>query len=170
MWIFSIFKRRDRLWMTLIITGMLLSCVGINAVMPPERFLLFGMRNRVVRDYGLGLIRKFANDFDHLPDIGHQYGEIALPIAVKTYTSEALLPLGMNQKYPFLAWVKSRYSPPGPSYVSEAGNVVSVRWGSGLRGQWGFNVYLRGQKFMPSTDAETYILLASDDICFITEP
>jgi len=161
-WIISLFRKKHRLWTTAMLAG-LLALIGFQLiVLHPSKLIIYGMRNRMMRDYSLDDLRRFARDIDQLPrPPNDHYG------STKGFTMEDLDKTELKVKYPFLSWGKGPGFE-GPSFITESDGLVNVRWGGALAGHWGFSVVVNGGKANPSL-LDAKILRVSDDIFFITE-
>jgi hypothetical protein len=158
-WIVSMILRKDRLWMTATLIGLLV-LVGLKfgfILPPPHHLIVYGMKNRMVRDYSLDDLRRLAHDVDLLPRSPNEF-----PGPTKGFMGEDLDKTGLKGKYPFLSWGG------GVSHISERDGLVNVRWGGEPAGYWGFSVAVNGGKANPSS-LDAKILRVSDDIFFIAE-
>lgn len=149
-WLNSLALKSQRLLTTIVLVGILaLKCLQTSC--SPENMIMYGLRDRIVKNYSLDDIRKFAHDFDRLPNLSDP----------KTYTFEDLTKTGLEAKYPFLmAFVSLHHR--GPDAVQESDNVVYIS-GSRLQGGVYISAALReNQTIPPGSDAP--ILRASNDI------
>jgi hypothetical protein len=161
--IISLFKKKHRLWTTAMLVGFL-ALMGLileRAIPHPRILVMYGMRERIMRDYSLDDLRHLARDVDQLP---HSPNDP--PGRDKGFMSEELDKTGLKGKYPFLSWGKT-HSFEGPSYIAETDGVVDVRWGGIPSGHWGFSVSVNGKRAEP--EPGTKILRVSDDIFFAIE-
>jgi hypothetical protein len=158
-WIVSLIKKQQQVWTTALLAG-LFALWGLKYILPwPHDLILHGLRDGMVRNYGLDDIRHFARDFDQLSDIpindldGH----------TKFYWNRFpgdLAKTGLKEKYLFLANCEA---------VVESDNKVHVDWG-GFENHWGFSVAVDGKKidskyFVPNAR----IIRVSDDIVFTSD-
>jgi hypothetical protein len=157
-WIISMIQRKDRLWTTAMLIGLLVLTGLARIMLRPDNVIIHGLRDRILRDYSLDTLRQFARDIDQL-SLPYQS-----PVAGdKVFIHEDLdvLKTSLKEKYPFLK-VHG-----GPSSISEANGVVYVDWGSSFLGRWGFRVAVNGGSANPSViEPGVTILRASDDIFF----
>jgi hypothetical protein len=164
-WIISLIQKKDVLWTTMMLIG-LLALKGLEHIISrPDNLIIYGIRDRILRDYSLDTLRHFAHDFDQLPSLPKH--DLGLPDE-KIYRSEDLN-TELKEKYPFLTWLK-RSRAEGPNFIDESDGVVDVSWGG--RPHWGFRVAVNGKKIdSDELDAKrgAKILRASDDIYFIIE-
>jgi hypothetical protein len=108
-------------------------------ILPPTtNLIVYGMRDRILRDYSLDTLRHFARDFDRLPTLAKNNF-----FPTKVYPNEDLANIGLKDKYPFIAWVESN-GHEGPEAITEEDGAVHTTWGG--RPYWGFNVALNGAK------------------------
>lgn len=162
-WGIAKIRGQDRAWASRF-TVIFLAWSALTCFLPrPSQLIAFGLRDRLMKDYGVQQIREFARDFDQLPP-HNPYSSGPR----KIYTRIDLPQTGLTQKYPFLAWMKFSPRSMGPSYVAEENGVVAVRWGGALWGHWGFSVALNRKILDPVNPAAT-ILKVSDDIYFVRE-
>jgi hypothetical protein len=137
---------------------------GVEYVIPsPTDLIIYGLRDRIMRDFTLDTLRQFAHDFDELPLLS-----TGLPGPVKTYMNEDLTKTKLKEQYSFLAWLKGPGGFEGPSYVSEVDGIVNVRWGGELGGHYGFSVGINGKK-ITSAESNVQFVRISDDIFLIRE-
>lgn len=147
--------RRSRVFWAASALVCVFALVGLKHALPrPGRLIIYGMQDRIVRDYGIDALRNFARDFDRLPNLKSY--DFLLP--EKVYRYEDIVSKGWLKKYPFLAW----YS--GAKFISESGGTVSVIWGG--RPQWGFRVSAKGNNVVLPADTDTQFLRASSDVYF----
>ena len=139
--------------MTIVLIG-ILALKMLESIMPaPVNLVIYGVRNRIVRDYSLDDIRKFAHDFDRLPNLSDG----------KTYLKDDLAKTGLEAKYPFLmTFVSLHYR--GPDAVQESDDVVYIS-GSRLQGGVYISVVLKENQAVPLT-SDAPILCVSNDIVF----
>jgi hypothetical protein len=159
-WIFSLIRGNHRLWTTI----MLISLFAFkwfewfeDKLPPTTNLIVYGMRDRILRDYSLDALRHFALDFDRLPVVPN-----SLP--GKVYRNEDLTNTGLKDKYPFIAWIKSN-GHEGPEGITEEDGMVHTTWGG--RPYWGFSVAINGAnsaKINPSTGSNIKKFRVSDDI------
>lgn len=155
-WIVSLIQMQQRIWTTALLTA-LLSLWGLKYILPwPHDLILYGLRNGMLRKYGLDDVRHFARDFGQLPNLpqnnpdGH----------AKFYWNRDLAKTGLNEKYPFLANCES---------VVEWNNMVQVDWG-GFENHWGFTTALDGKKIDPEhLEPSNKIIRTSNDIFFTSD-
>lgn len=163
-WIVTMIQKKNCLWITVMLIW-LLAMAGLACIIPnANELVIYGMRNRIRRDYGLDVLRHFARDFDQLPRLPTN-----LPGTGKIYMNLDLAMTGLQKKYSFLTWMKEPGGFSGPSVVDEADGVVDVAWGGAIAGHWGFSVGINGKK-IGHEGSHTYILRMSDDIYFAIEP
>lgn len=151
-WIFSLLQKKNRLWTTAMLAG-LLTLMGLKYIMPwPHDLILYGMRDGMLRNYKLDDMRHFARDFDQLPRLPN-----GLPGPTKFYWNKDLAKTGLKEKYPFLAWCEA---------ITETDDVVYVSWG-GFENHWGFSVAVNGKRIEPQILAPSAkIIRVSDDVFF----
>jgi len=154
--IISMISKKNRLWTTVMLAG-LLALVGSEFILPhPEGLIVYGLRDRMMRDYSLDTLRQFARDIDQFPTPKNLPSNLG-----KVFMSEdlVLLETRLKEKYSFL---KSRRT---PSSITENNGAVSVWWG---RHQWGFSVMVNREKINPIVvDPDAVIILpVSNDIFF----
>lgn len=158
-WVICLIKKHHRLWTTTMLAGLLaLWCIA-RVLPPPPAFIMYGMRDRVMRDYSLDDLRHLARDFDRLPPISS-----SISGSTKGYMRGDLANTGLSKKYSFLDWPKNR-EVQGPSYIAETDGIVDVRWGGALVGHWGFSVAVNGRRINGQPDSK--ISRASEDILFV---
>ena len=140
----------------------LLVLIGLKHIIPTSNeLIIYGMRDRMMRDYSLNDLRRLAREIDQLPRFPN-----TLPGPTKIFMSEDVDKTGLKGKYSFLSWGKG-HGFEGPSAITESDGVVTVWWGGALRGHWGFSVAVNGKRAEP--DQDTKILRMSDDIFFVAE-
>jgi hypothetical protein len=122
---------------------------------------MYGMRDRMMRDYSLDDLRHLARDVDRIPRSPDLPGS-----TTKGWMRDELGETGLKKKYSFLMWPKDP-DIQGPSYIAETDGVVDVRWGGALIGHWGFSVAVNGKRI--ELDPGTKISRVSDDIFFVFE-
>jgi hypothetical protein len=159
-WIVSLLRRKYRFWATATLVGFL-ALIGLRLghIIPSPRILImYGMRNRIIRDYSLDDLRRLAHDVDQLaPPQNAPLGQN------KVFMREDVDKTQLKQKYPFLTWGRA-HSFNGPSAIAEEHGVVTVWWGGELSGHWGFGVAVNGGRAKP--DPYSRILRVSNDIFF----
>ena len=161
-WISSLIRRINRLWTTIILI-FLLAFKWFEAELPSaSNLIVYGMRDRIRRDYSLDILRHFALDFDRLPKLQKQDVKYGATESFKEYLNGDLANTGLKDKYPFIAWIKNN-GRSGPEIITEEDGVVSVGWGG--RPEWGFCVGVNGVKTL-STDSNVKSLRVSDDIYY----
>lgn len=152
-WIVSLFQRKHRLWTTAMLAG-LLAFMSLKYILPwPHDLILYGMRDGMLRNYGLDDIRHFARDFDQHPNIP----EHNLDGHTKFYWNRDLAKTGLKEKHPFLAQCES---------IVEWDDRVHVDWG-GFENHWGFTVAVNGKRIDPQhLEPNNKLIRVSDDIFF----
>ena len=157
-WGVSLFQRKQRLWTTAVLAG-LLSLWMLEYIIPsPHDLILHGMRDGMLRNYSLDDIRHFARDFDHLPDIPNNTVNGLTKFYWNRRMDDDLAKTKLKDKYPFLANCEA---------VVESDNIVHVNWG-GFENHWGFSVAIDGKRIDPnprnfwSSDYKT--IRISDDV------
>jgi hypothetical protein len=140
----------------------ILALMGLRGMLPPPILIMYGMRERMMRDYNLDDLRHLARDVDRIPRSPDFPGS-----TTKGFMREELGETGLMKKYSFLMWPKGVVGLEGPSYIAETDEVVDVRWGGALAGHWGFNVAVNGKRIEPEPGAK--ISRVSDDIFFVFE-
>ena len=162
-WVLAAIRNNDPSWTSRFMV-VFLAWSALTCFLPrPSQLIASGLRDRIIKEYGVTKLRQFAHDFDQLPQIA-AYDSSSRKIYMRT----DLLRTGLAQKYPFLAWMKISPRNIGPSYIAEKNRVVDVRWGGALWGHWGFSVALDGKCLDPVIPAAT-ILKVSDEVYFIRE-
>ena len=162
-WIVSLAQKKNRLWTSGMLAGLLVLNGVEYAIPSPSDLIIYGLRDRTIRDFSLNTLRQFAHDFDELPRL-----LTASPGPAKTYMNEDLPKTDLIEKYYFLTWLKGPGGFKGPSYVAETDGVVDVRWGGVLGGHYGFSVSIDGKRISP-IKSNAQILRVSDDIFFVRE-
>lgn len=136
---------------------------GLNLVeyeMPYHNVLILsGLRDRIMRGYGVESLRLFARDFDVMPPLA-EYNDM-LPI--KMYRGKDLARTKLLGKYHFLG-LYNGFGTNGPNFVCESDGVVIVWWGG--RPQWGFKVSVDGKAIHAPNILDAKILRVSKDIYF----
>ena len=143
--------------------------IGLEALGPlhviprPHDMILYGMRDRLMREGGPEMLRNFAQDFDKLPNIPENSGWL------KMYLRKDIAQTDLAAKYPFLTWIRTpgMNGSEGPSYISEYDDIVDVRWGGALYGHWGFSVAVKGQKIYPKDGYNVKTVEMGDDIFLV---
>jgi len=154
-WIVSLFQKQQRLWTTGMLVG-LLALMGLKYILPwPHDLILYGMRDGMLRHYNLDYMRRFARDFDQLPNIPENNLDGKTKFYWNRGKNSDLDRTGLKEKYPFLANCED---------VVERDNRVSVDWG-GFENHWGFTVAAKGNKIDPQyLEPNNKIIRVSDDI------
>jgi hypothetical protein len=139
---------------------------GLNVVgdtMPYHNdLILSGLRDRILRDYGIEALKHFAVDFDRTPPLE----KYRMMLPVKIYKSEDLSGTKLVEKYHFLELYNSLgYG--GPNFVTESDGVVDVSWGG--RPHWGFRISVDGKALGAPITLGAKVLHVSDDIYFVLE-
>lgn len=151
----AFFESRRIIWGLLIITC-LLCCKWLEfGLFPPARAILYGLRCRIMHEYGAAILQRFATDFDQLPFLPDNRNPER-----KTYMREDLVETQLPGKYSFL---KGNLG--GPSFVSEAEGRVRVRWGAALTAHWGFDISVNGASLNP--DPSLLTLLGQSSVLFV---
>ena len=150
--IVSLIQKKQRLWTTAMLVG-LLAFMGLKYMVPwPHDLILYGMRDGMMRNYNLDDIRHFARDFDRLPRLPNTLESFKL-----YYWNQDLEKTGLKEKYPFLAKCEA---------VVERDNRVEVSWG-GFENHWGFAVAANDRRIDPQgLGSMNKIIRVSDDIFF----
>jgi hypothetical protein len=164
-WLIALVRKVERSWASRVMAIFLAWGVLTWFLPAPWKLLLFGLRDRMVRDFGVEKLRGFAHDFDQLPT--RETDVVTLTSVSRKLERQDLPQTGLPQKYSFLAWMKVSRNESGPSYVDERNGIVEVRWGGPL-GHWGFSVSIGGTKIAPS-QYTAQMLKIGDDIYFIRE-
>lgn len=141
----------------------LLALFWLHNIMPaPFVLIMYGMRNRIMRDYSLDDLRRLAQDFDRLPNLPNQ------PTPYKTYPNQDLMKTRLPEEYPFLMLFQSPYDS-GPDGIAELDGVVYVN-GSRAEGGLYFAVSINGKRISPTKvdNQNDESLRLSDDIYFST--
>jgi len=154
-----------RLWMigtTFVYLAFLVFPMGINRV--HRALLVEGLRDRVVREYGLDAVRSFARDVTqnfHPKDSQQGYYSFQGNFAVLPQGKLAAY-AQLKEQYPFLKWKGDGAS--GPS-VAYRGDVITVYWGD-TNEEWGISVNVNGKRHEAVPKTGKYVLRPSDDIYF----
>jgi hypothetical protein len=162
-WLASIVKGKNNTWTstTWVLLLILVLPEPLHLIPPPADMIIYGMRERLLRDYNEETLRSLARDFNRLPVLPDN------PTSRKIYLNRNLAQTDLPSKYSFLGWI-SRPGSSGPAYISERNDIVDVRWGGPLTGHWGFSVAVYGAKIDPPTGSSTKSIRISDDIYLIT--
>ena len=161
----SLIRKKHRLWTTCTVLA-LVGFVALDLKVLPRRapLVIYGLRDRMLRDYSLDDLRHFARDFhQNLPNVGINHGDIsALSENQKKGYSE------LQEKYPFMKWEIGGRNGAGPSIVEYGNGILYFDWGGPMAGHWGFSVSINGQKNDPAARADpgSFILPQSKDIYF----
>ena len=150
-WGVSLFQRKQRLWTTAVLVGLL----SLWMLPSSHDLILHGMRDGMLRNYSLDDVRHFAHDIEHLSS-----SSVSLVAGERIFMHQDLdlAKIRLKEKYPFLTWCMC---------IAERTNVVSVEWG-GFENHWGFTVAIDGKRIDPnprnfwSPDHKT--IRISDDI------
>jgi hypothetical protein len=155
-WIVSLIQKKQRIWTTALLAG-LFALWGLKYVLPwPHDLILYGLRDGMLRNYGLDDIRRFARDFDRLPNLPEH--NLAEPN--KFYWNTDLAKTGLKEKYLFLAQCEA---------VVEADNIVHIDWG-GFENHWGLSVAVDSKGINPPHLVRSNrTIRASDDIYFTSD-
>lgn len=152
-WIVSLIQKQQRVWTTAVLAGLIVLW-GLKYVLPrPPDLILYGLRDGMLRNYGLDEMRHFARDFDKLPKIpDNDVGE-----HTKLYWNITDLPkTGLKERCAFLAQCEA---------VVERDNIVYVDWG-GFNYYCGVCVSVNGKRIDPHPQYKARTVRASDDIYF----
>jgi hypothetical protein len=164
-WVSSLIRRKCYWWTTAMATGLVV-LMAIEHFAPGARGLIvYGLRDRVMQDYGLDGLRRFARDVNQnglLRDGGGvSHGDISqLSDSEKTAYEE------LEQKYTFLHWMSGSTS----ILNYQDNNVVNFEWGGALSGHWGCSITIDGQKNESEIESGSMIVPVSDDIYFYLTP
>ncbi|HXB58404.1 MAG TPA: hypothetical protein VNU95_02510 [Candidatus Acidoferrales bacterium] len=161
-WLVTIVKGKNnpRITATWVLLLILILPEPLHLISPPADMIIYGMRERLLRDYNEETLRNLAHDFNRLPVLPDN------PTGRKIYLNRNLAQTDLPSKYSFLEWI-SRPGSSGPAYISERNDVVDVRWGGSLTGHWGFSVAVNGVKIDPPTGASIKSIRISNDIYLI---
>jgi hypothetical protein len=162
-WIISAIRRKDWLWATGAILGVA-ALFGLRSIVPaPDNLAIRGLRDRIMRDYTLEDLRRFARDIDkQVHDVSLVDGFVNELPADQAATIKAL-----RVKYPFMYWTKEGQFTFGPS-IFENDGVVDMDWGGALPGHWGVSISAHGEKNTPAP-AHMPFIPVSDDIYFYVD-
>jgi hypothetical protein len=154
------FRAKEQLWTT----GMILGAAASIAVQsyllpPPGSFIIYGIRDHVMRDYTLDDLRRFAQDMhQETPNFNISHGNTS---GLSPNQRAAFQKLA--GKYSFLKWGIAKGD--GPT-IEGSDDSVYMEWGGPLYGHWGFSVGLLNGRNDPQPDPDLRILRVSDDIYF----
>ena len=162
-WLNSLLRRRSWNYSTLSISLILIFICASWFLLPSSRMVLWGLKNRVIRDQSLNDIRGFARDVDQIKDAYKPHTDSD----EKLLMSEDISKTGLKAKYPFLRWIRG-HSFDGPSFVKEENRVVDVQWGSAYSGHWGFKIRVDGKRIDLLSSPGTSLRL-SDDVIIISD-
>lgn len=158
----SLMAHRDRKWavgalaMTIGAAGLFWFCAE------PASVFLYGLRDRFVVQVGYRMMRQFAAELSQDKSLTDREGVLQSP-----GYHDAATPRAQKQwddlvaRHPFLGWNGEAGT------VIARGGSVSLTWGSGLVGHWGFEVALEGTLSVPEEDRGR-ILKIADDIQFVS--
>ncbi len=157
---FSLGRNLHRFWVTSAFLTFFVILIVTNLILPaPGNMLAYGLRNRVMRDYTLDDLRKFAHDADQAGLLKESApGSITPP-------AEALTQLEI--KYPFIR-SKDNWGPRLMNFGDE--DVVNFVWGGALTGHWGCSIGIDGRKNEPDQVGHGLALPVSEDIYFFVLP
>lgn len=155
-WIVSLIQRQQRVWTTTVLAG-LLALWGLKYVLHwHDDLILYGMRDGMLRNYGLDEMRHFARDFDKLPKIPKNDVDGRTKLYWNILKNDDLPKTGLKEKYTFLAQCEA---------VVERDNIVYVDWG-GFENHWGVCISVNDKRIDPQPQYWARIVRASDDIYF----
>lgn len=159
-WIGSLFRRKHRFWTTAMLIG-LLAFMELKSKLPkPHDWILHGMRDGMLRNYGLDDMRHFARDFNQLPDIPENDVDGHTKFYWNRLVNDDLAKTGLKEKYLFLANCED---------VIERDGIVHVDWG-GFENHWGFFVAVDGKKIdTQHWDPDARIIRVSNDVVFFSD-
>jgi hypothetical protein len=153
-WLISIIHRKDRIWTTAAL-AVILTLILVGSSMPdPKNLIIFGLKDRVTRDFKFEILRQFAREIDQLPtppDLPKTLGKVYMQNDLN------LAKIQRKKEYSFTKTASS---------ITEKNGIVSVYWG---RFQWGFSIIVEGEKTnLITTNTDTTIVLpVADDIFFL---
>jgi hypothetical protein len=140
----------------LLAAGAMIAFIAINLLanmlFGPSAIILRGMQNRIGQDHNFDELRRFAREFDKLPQLSNS--NFASPS--KTYTYQDLIKAGVVGKYPFLSCL-------GTPITIEKSNVVCILSGRPLKGVY---VTVDGTEINSADYSNAETFRASDDIVF----
>jgi hypothetical protein len=164
-WVSSLIRRKCYWWTTAMVAGLLI-VVTVEHFVPGARGLIvYGLRDRVMRDYSLDDLRRFSREVnqDGLLSGGRwiNHGD-----ASGLTDSEKAAYEELKQKYAFLRWMRT-----GASIINYQDNdVVNFEWGGALWGHWGCSITVDGKKNESEIENGTMVVPVSDDIYFYLSP
>ena len=157
-WIVSLIQRQQRIWTTTLLAALFVLW-GLKYILPwPHDLILYGLRDGMLRNYGLANMRQFARDIHETPtptNLPPVFGKIFMH-------QEDLNPLKMHMggKYPFVAQCEA---------VGEFNDIVQIDWG-GFENHWGVSIAVDGKRIDPQhLEPGHRIIRASDDIYFTSD-
>ena len=156
----ALFYKRNRCMAVVVLVMLLGLNVGGNTEQYHDHLILYGLRDRIMKDYGIEALRRFARDVDKLPS-NSKYSK-SLPN--KMYRAEDIANTKLTETYPFLMSYESGGTR-GPNFVNESDGIVGVLWGE--RPLWGFYVSVKGKAENPPEGLDAKVLRVSDDIYFV---
>jgi len=160
--ILALFYKRDGC-LAVVVLVLLLGLNVVNDAVPyPDDLIIYGLRDRIMKDYGIESLRRFARDVDKLPP-NLKYTEF---LPNKIYRAEDVANTKLTDTYPFLKWYESA-DLKAPNFLSEWDGIVGVSWGG--RPHWGFYVSVNGKAENPPQGLDAKVLRVSDDIYFVME-
>jgi hypothetical protein len=120
----------------------------------PNNAIIYGLKDRLMRDLQVNGLNQFARDVDGLPYPNGTSGD-----KVFMHEDMKLVEMRLHPKYGFLA---DKYA---PSSVEEIDGVVNVWWG---RRQWGFSVKIPWSTNGPLSfrNGDIIILPVSENVLF----
>jgi hypothetical protein len=159
-WIVSLIKKQQRIWTTTLLAA-LFSLWGLKYILPwPHDLILYGLRDGMLRNYGLDDMRRFARDCNQLPDPPVNDVDWYTKFYWNRRVDDDLSKTKLKDKYLFLANCED---------VVEFDNKVHVDWG-GFENHWGFSVEVSGKKIdISDINPQARHIRVADDIVFYSD-
>lgn len=147
---FAISLKMNSINRTSIVCGTVLMLISCSCCMlpTPARVTLYGLQSRVLKEYSVTGLRRFADEASLL----HPFASSGQNLLFKVDWQGTDI-----EKYSFM----NRGG--GPSFISIDAGCVKVVWGGGLSGHWGFTVGRENEPPPVDVVAEGSIEYLSED-------
>ena len=165
------FAKKGRLWSYVGLLGfwpvVIVTFLLIRVATPSGGELTMrGLRDRIMHDYTLDDLRRFAREVDEAGLLKDE--DLVNQADTSGFTPQLRYALTqLAEKYSFMRWLEDDEQWFGPSLLNHAQDgVVDFEWGGGNRGHWGCSISINGSKNEPVSGPPAKILRVSDDIYF----
>lgn len=163
-WIISMIRKKDWLSTCKIMAGLVVFIL-LSLFLPASyKLIVYGMRDRLMRDYSLNDFRQFAQEVkSELNGVWINHDDTAELTDLQKAAYDRI-----RKKYSFLLYMNRPRLPFESSIDGDSNSegTVGFYWGGALPGHWGCSIAVNGRRNTPPSNDRSYYLPVSDDIYF----